>query len=297
MSSSSQEIPLTITPEQAAYGVILPVSLPGGDARLRIPAGVRDGELVRARTGGTEVLLRIRVAGAAGAGAAGAGAAGAGAAGVAGAEAAGGSAAGWSAAQGQPTVASAAVPGQPAKSSSGVGGCLAVVGVIAIVITVVIALSSGGDDEGKHTASSSSPSPTYSSTSDPTYSSYSPGPLPTGTSYTSGSDSGSPVPAYPYPTAAPTTADPSPFDTGTCLNGQLPDSTTAQRVDDVEEVSCSASDAHYKVIQRFGFTSDLHRCDDTPRTEYAFSYRYTLNGTPINEYVYCLIGLGSYSRS
>lgn len=281
MSSSSQEIPLTITPEQAAYGVILPVSLPGGDARLRIPAGVRDGELVRARTGGTEVLLRIRVAGAAGT----AGAA--------------GGAAGWAAAQGQPTVASAAVPGQPAKSPSGVGGCLAVVGVIAIVITIVIALSSGGDDDGKHTASSSSssPSPTYSSTPDPTYSSYSPGPLPTGTSYTSGSDSGSSVPAYPYPTAAPTTADPSPFDTGTCLNGQLPDSTTAQRVDDVEEVSCSASDAHYKVIQRFGFTSDLHRCDDTPRTEYAFSYRYTLNGTPINEYVYCLIGLGSYSRS
>ncbi|MFI9065214.1 hypothetical protein ACIGQE_25655 [Streptomyces sp. NPDC053429] len=289
MSSSSQEIPLTITPEQAAYGVILPVSLPGGDARLRIPAGVRDGELVRARTGGTEVLLRIRVAGGAG-GAGGAGAGGAGAAGA-------GAAAGSAAAQGQPTVASAAVPGQPAKSPSGVGGCLAVVGVIAIVITVVIALSSGGDDDGKHTASSSSPSPTYSSTPDPTYSSYSPEPLPTGTSYTSGSDSGSSVPAYPYPTAAPTTADPSPFDTGTCLNGQLPDSTTAQRVDDVEEVSCSASDAHYKVIQRFGFTSDLHRCDDTPRTEYAFSYRYTLNGTPINEYVYCLIGLGSYSRS
>lgn len=86
MSSSSQEIPLTITPQQAAYGVILPVSLPGGDVRLRIPAGVRDGELVRARAGGTEVLLRIRVAGGAGAGSA--------------------------AAQGPPTVASAAVPGQ-----------------------------------------------------------------------------------------------------------------------------------------------------------------------------------------
>ncbi|MGW7099974.1 LppU/SCO3897 family protein [Streptomyces sp. NPDC054838] len=258
---SSQEIPLTITPEQAAYGVILPVSLPGGDARLRIPAGCRDGELVRARVGDGEVLLRIRVAGAA---------------------------------AGQPTVASAAVPGpaqpQQPKSSSGVGGCLAVVGVVAAVIIGAVVVNSGDDD--KHTASSSSSSSSSSPT--PTYSSYSPAPLPTGTSYTSGTSGG--AGSVPYPSSAPTTADPSPFDTGTCLNGQLPDSTTAQSVENVEEVSCSASDAHYKVIQRFGFTSDLHRCDDTPRTEYAFSYRYTLNGAPINEYVYCLVGLGSYSH-
>ncbi|MYT26213.1 hypothetical protein GTW69_39125, partial [Streptomyces sp. SID7760] len=49
---SSQEIPLTITPEQAAHGVILPVSLAGGVTRLRIPSGCRDGELVRVRVGG-----------------------------------------------------------------------------------------------------------------------------------------------------------------------------------------------------------------------------------------------------
>ncbi|MFJ4218038.1 hypothetical protein ACIP27_35685, partial [Streptomyces hydrogenans] len=30
-------------------------------------------------------------------------------------------------------------------------------------------------------------------------------------------------------------------------------------VSGVEEVSCSASDAHYKVIQTFPFTSDMHR--------------------------------------
>ncbi|MFJ6719644.1 hypothetical protein [Streptomyces sp. NPDC091259] len=265
---SSQEIPLTITPEQAAYGVILPVSLPGGETRLRIPAGCRDGDLVRARVGGSEVLVRIRVAAAAGSGAA----------------------------AGGPATVASAVPGQPRPAkSSGAGGCLAALGVLAAVIIGAVVVNAGDDD--KHTASSSA-------TATPTYSPWSPTPLPTDTSYTSGTgSSGSGAYPYPssypssYPSAVPTTADPSPFDTGTCLNGQLPDSTTAQRVDNVEEVSCSASDAHYKVIQRFGFTSDLHRCDDTPRTEYAFSYSYTLNGAPINQYVYCLIGLGSYARS
>jgi len=43
-------------------------------------------------------------------------------------------------------------------------------------------------------------------------------------------------------------------------------------------------------------TSDMSRCDSNSRTQYAFSYTYTLNGTPINQYVYCLIGLGSYAR-
>ncbi|WP_189233824.1 LppU/SCO3897 family protein [Streptomyces flaveolus] len=103
-----------------------------------------------------------------------------------------------------------------------------------------------------------------------------------------------PVADDPYATES---AAPDPYDSGTCLNGTLPDSTTAQEVDDVEEVDCSASDAHYQVIQTFPMTSDLSQCNSNSRTEYAFSYRYTLNGAAINEYVYCLVGLGPYARS
>ncbi|MFF0216606.1 LppU/SCO3897 family protein [Streptomyces vinaceus] len=261
---SSQEIQLTITPEQAAHGVILPVSLPGGTTRLRIPSGCRDGQLLSVRAGGAEVAVRLRIAPAAPTPAP------------------------------PPTVAAPAVPGQRPARSGGTAGCLAVLAAIATVIIAAVALNSGDDGKG---AASSSPTPTYGS--------WSPTPLPSGTSYTSGTSTGSSTGSgsgsgsVPYPSTAPTAAAPapSPFDAGTCLNGQLPDSTTAQRVEDVNEVSCSASDAHYKVIQRFGFTSDLHSCDANPRTEYAFSYRYTLNGTPINQYVYCLVGLGSYARS
>ncbi|QEV46942.1 hypothetical protein CP980_19215 [Streptomyces vinaceus] len=274
---SSQEIQLTITPEQAAHGVILPVSLPGGVTRLRIPSGCRDGQLVSVRAGGAEVAVRLRIAPAAGA-----------------AAPPPTVATPTPTPAPPPTVAAPAVPGQRPSRSGSTAGCLAVLAAVATVIIAAVALNSG--DDGKGTASSS---PT------PTYSSWSPTPLPTSTSYTSGtgtgsgSSSGSSSGSGSYPSTAPTAAAPapSPFDAGTCLNGQLPDSTTAQRVEDVEEVSCSASDAHYKVIQRFGFTSDLHSCDANPRTEYAFSYRYTLNGTPINQYVYCLVGLGSYARS
>ncbi|MFB7054796.1 hypothetical protein ACFCXT_16965 [Streptomyces vinaceus] len=271
---SSQEIQLTITPEQAAHGVILPVSLPGGTTRLRIPSGCRDGQLVSIRAGGAEVAVRLRIAPAAG-------------------TPAPPPTVATPTPTPPPTVAAPAVPGQRPSRSGRTAGCLAVLAAIATVIIAAVALNSG--DDGKGTAASSSPTPTYSS--------WSPTPLPTGTSYTSGTStgtgSGSGSGSVPYPSTAPTAAAPapSPFDAGTCLNGQLPDSTTAQRVEDVNEVSCSASDAHYKVIQRFGFTSDLHSCDANPRTEYAFSYRYTLNGTPINQYVYCLVGLGSYARS
>ncbi|WP_250288249.1 LppU/SCO3897 family protein [Streptomyces atroolivaceus] len=97
----------------------------------------------------------------------------------------------------------------------------------------------------------------------------------------------------PYGTASEA---PDPYESGTCLNGALPDSTTAQEVSGVDEVSCSASDAHYQVIETIPLTSDMSRCDANSRTQYAFSYRYTLNGATINEYVYCLIGLGSYAR-
>ncbi|MFB8111380.1 LppU/SCO3897 family protein [[Kitasatospora] papulosa] len=89
---------------------------------------------------------------------------------------------------------------------------------------------------------------------------------------------------------------PDPYESGTCLNGTLPDSTTAQEVSGVDEVSCSASDAHYQVIQTIPLTSDMSRCDANSATQYAFSYQYTLDGATLNEYVYCLIGLGSYAR-
>ncbi|MFC9915486.1 hypothetical protein [Streptomyces sp. NPDC127197] len=92
------------------------------------------------------------------------------------------------------------------------------------------------------------------------------------------------------------TEAPDPYESGTCLNGTLPTSTTAQEVSDADEVSCSASDAHYQVIETIPFTSDMSRCNSNPRTEYAFSSRYTINGATINEYVYCLIGLGSYAQ-
>ena len=121
------------------------------------------------------------------------------------------------------------------------------------------------------------------------------------------------VPTYPYPTPTPTDPDtapvdpysppadttppsPSPYDSGTCLNGTLPDSTTAQTVSDVNQVDCSADDAHYKVIQVFYETTDLGRCDDVPDTQYSFSSQVTWNGATINSYVYCLVGLGSYAR-
>ncbi|MFD9536020.1 hypothetical protein [Streptomyces sp. NPDC060010] len=236
---SPQEIPLTITPQQAAHGVILTVALASGPARLRIPS-CTDGQLVRARVGDTDVLLRIRVGQVAG-----------------------------------------AAPGQPAApGKSGAKGCLVAVGLLAAVIVGVVLLNSGDDDRGV-----ASPTPTAT----PTAGAWSPAPapppvvLPTSTTSTGTS--------APDPTPSPSEAAPSPFDRGTCLNGTLPDSTTAQRVTGVREVPCSASDAHYRVIESIPMTSDLDRCNDNPKTEYAFSYSYTRNGIPLNEYVYCLVGM------
>lgn len=50
------------------------------------------------------------------------------------------------------------------------------------------------------------------------------------------------------------------------------------------------------MIQTFPFTSDMGLCNANPKTQYAFSHRYTMNGATVSEYVYCLIGLGSYAR-
>ena len=88
------------------------------------------------------------------------------------------------------------------------------------------------------------------------------------------------------------------LDMGTCLSGKLPDSTTAVAVgDDVKEVPCFESGAHYKVIQTFPGTADLSVCDKNPDTQFEFSSEQTTNGgITSTEYVYCLIGLGSYAR-
>ncbi|MET9323373.1 hypothetical protein ABZX75_24745 [Streptomyces sp. NPDC003038] len=243
---SSQEIDITLTPEQATYGVILTVPLATGPARVRIPSSSRDGDLVRTRVGDQEVLVRIRVPG------------------------------------------TAVPPQSGAAAKPGAVGCMVAVGVVAAVL-VGLALIGSGDDTDNKASTASTPTPSASSS--PTYPSYSP-------SYAPANPTREPTPdtsTEPAP-ASPTSTAPSPFDKGTCLNGTLPDSTTAQRVDDVEEVPCSASDAHYRVIESIPLTSDMSRCDDNPKTEYAFSYRYTLNGAVINEYVYCLVGIGSYAR-
>ncbi|MFD5420427.1 hypothetical protein ACFWJT_20680 [Streptomyces sp. NPDC127069] len=249
--------------------------------RLRIPP-TRNGDLVRARVGGEEVLLRIRV--------------------PADPTPPGPTTPG-------PTTAGPAAPGptvpgpfgplhvpQPAAPSgsgkSGALGCLLALGVAAAVIIGVAVASSSDDDSGPIA------SPTHSSTYSPD-TSYTPHPTPTDPppTYTSppASDPAA-APTYDLPSPSPTTEAPRPFDEGTCLNGQLPDSTTATRVTGVHEVSCGADDAHYRVIERFPGTSDMSRCDQNPDTEYGFSYRYTLGTSVLNEYVYCLVGLGSYAR-
>ncbi|MBX7547081.1 hypothetical protein [Streptomyces sp. NPDC004232] len=165
--------------------------------------------------------------------------------------------------------------------------CLGVLGVVALVVILLVVINHSGGGGGSSDDAGSSPSP-YTPTSAP----YTPSGDPyTGDPYTPSSDpyaSGDP-----YSSPSP---EPSPYTSGTCLNGTLPDSTTAQSVSGVEEVSCSASDAHYQVIETIPLTTDLSRCNDNSRTQYAFSYRYTWNGATINSYVYCLVGLGSYAR-
>ncbi|MEU8435304.1 hypothetical protein AB0F18_20750 [Streptomyces sp. NPDC029216] len=252
----SEEIQLTLTPQQAAAGAVVDVPLPTGTARLRIPPA-RNGDLVRARVGDEELLLRIRVSGPAVPGPAG------------------------------PVTGQQPTP----AGKSGALGCLLALGVAAALI-IGIAVASGSDDDSRTTSSGSTPTPT--SPTSPEYTPYSP---PTPTYTYSPTTEPATAPTYELPTPTQTTEAPRPFDEGTCLNGQLPDSTTATRVTGVHEVSCQADDAHYRVIQRFPGTSDMSRCDQNSDTEYGFSYRYTINGSVINEYVYCLVGLGSYARN
>ncbi|MFD3536267.1 hypothetical protein [Streptomyces sp. NPDC058664] len=221
-SPASPEIPLTLTPQQAAQGVIIPVTLPTGPVHLTVRP-CRHGELVAARLGEGTVYLRITVA-------------------------------------------------APRNGKSNTLGCLVLLVIAAVIGTAVFLQDS---DEGDR-AGSTGPGtiPTFS---------YEPFPTPD-------------VDGTADATATPTEEEPDPYEKGTCLNGDLPNSETAQSVSGVDEVPCSASDAHYKVIQTFPFTSDMDKCNANPKTEYAFSHRYTMNGTTINEYVYCLVGLGAYAR-
>ncbi|MFE4211896.1 hypothetical protein [Streptomyces sp. NPDC056844] len=242
------EIPLSLTPRQAADGAVVTVPLPTGATRIRIPPAMDD-DLVRARVGDQDVLLRIRVT----------------------------------------------------RSGTAIGrawpGLLGIAAVIALAVILATGLDHDSTPSRPSAASSSSYDPYAEDTSTEDPYTEEPAAAETedgGTEETEDPSTQDPYTEDPYDTDDE--AAPEPYENGTCLNGTLPDSTTAQEVSGVDEVSCSASDAHYQVIQRFSFTSDMSRCEANSATQYAFSSRYTLNGTAINEYVYCLIGLGSYAR-
>ncbi|MFD9749345.1 LppU/SCO3897 family protein [[Kitasatospora] papulosa] len=225
---TSTEIPLPLSPRQAAEGDIVTVPLPTGVTRIRIPPS-QDGDLVRARVGAQEVLLRVQVTGG----------------------------------------------GSHSYPWAAFLGVAAVIG--AVVLLGVIGAEDKDSSAGPPAASS-----TYDISREDPYAEQTEDP------YTE-----DPFAEDPYDSGEEA---PDPYESGTCLNGTLPDSTTAQEVSGVDEVSCSASDAHYQVIQTIPLTSDMSRCDANSATQYAFSYRYTLDGATLNEYVYCLIGLGSYAR-
>ncbi|WP_156723397.1 LppU/SCO3897 family protein [Streptomyces apocyni] len=278
---SLREVPLPLTPQEAASGTVRNVSLGSGDTtKVRIPP-VRHGQLIRAHVGGTEVLLRIQIP-----------------------EVPAPPRQNAAAASPQGTQRTQQTQRTQKKGSrlAGVGGCLLVLGVFGGLIYGLVQLTSSDSS----TTGSSAPSVTGSSapsTTEPADPTETTEPTDPGLSSPE-SSAEAPVPDAPAPDApAPDTSSadtsseaPSPYDQGTCLNGRLPDSTTAQSVSGVDEVPCSASDAHYRVIKTFPLTSDLSRCRAVPNTQYAFSHRYTLNGATINEYVYCLVGLGSYAR-
>ncbi|MFJ6780793.1 hypothetical protein [Streptomyces yangpuensis] len=257
---SSQEMLITISPRQAAHGVILPVELPTGTVRLRIPP-CRHGDLVKVRVGTEEMRLRIHVSGAGAAWIAGAG-------GI----------------TPPPTPDTVVRQPAPAPQPGGGRGCLVGLAVAAVLVIGFFLLSGGDDGDDAKPAADATPTWSSSWTPSPTPSPSTPAPEAAATTPYSSEPSAEPSP------------EPSPFDRGTCLNGQLPDSTTPRSVSGVEEVPCSASDAHYRVIESIPGTADLDSCNDNPKTQYAFSYRYMRGSTVLNQYVYCLVGMGSYAR-
>ncbi|MEU2514179.1 LppU/SCO3897 family protein [Streptomyces syringium] len=159
---------------------------------------------------------------------------------------------------------------------------LVALAAVAAVIGLIVALN-GGDDSSSPTTA---PVPTVSSSpySDPTT---------TAPAAPTAPDTSLPLPGS-LPPAAPTPTA-SPFESGTCLDGTIPASTTPVKVD-VDVVPCSSSNAHYRVIRTFPGTTEMSKCESVPSTQYAYSSRSTWGGRTMWEVVYCLVGLGSYAR-
>ncbi|MEW2577402.1 LppU/SCO3897 family protein [Streptomyces syringium] len=159
---------------------------------------------------------------------------------------------------------------------------LVALAAVAAVIGLIVALNGDGESSSPTTA----PAPTASSTP------YS-GPATTAPAAPTAPDTSLPLPGS-LPPAAPTPTA-SPFESGTCLDGTIPASTTPVKVD-VDVVPCSSSNAHYRVIRTFPGTTEMSKCESVPSTQYAYSSRSTWGGRTMWEVVYCLVGLGSYAR-
>jgi hypothetical protein len=180
-----------------------------------------------------------------------------------------------------------AQPVPPNKNRAGVvvGVSAAAIVALAVIIGVTVGLRGSSHADPGYTpapvATDTTDSATTPSTDDP-------------------NDTPTAADTYQPPVTDPTTADDTPtmhpYETGTCLNGTLPDSTSAQAVSNVNVVDCGASDAHYKVIQSFFGTDDLHRCDGNSESQYSFSDVETWGGATLSSVVYCVVGLGSYAR-
>ncbi|MCC9305825.1 hypothetical protein LN042_01655 [Kitasatospora sp. RB6PN24] len=175
-------------------------------------------------------------------------------------------------------------PGVPTKSKAPLVVLVSVIAVVAIGVTLGLTLGQHHDSP----YSSPTVDPVVTQTTD---SATTPAPDDTDTALPTDPDT------YQPPTTDPTSPSESPFTDGSCLSGTLPDSTTAQPVTDVNVVDCGSSDAHYKIIHTFPFSDDLHQCDSVSGTEYMFSETRTWGGATLMSTVYCVKGLGSYSRS
>lgn len=172
-------------------------------------------------------------------------------------------------------------------------GCGVAFGIFLLIVIIAAALSNGGSNQAGGLTSGSSSDSSSDNYSVPNLYLGETGDSSASESVNGGSvggDSSDSSVSSPAPTTAPT------FTTGTCLDGTIPDSSVAVEVTDVNVVDCSSSDAHYRVIQTFPGTTDLSMCDNNPQTQYEFSEEDTLNGIPTDQFVYCLVGLGSYAR-